>query len=332
MRRAAERLLAEKDAKLPQSACNAAPKPSVGLPPPQNNQDVPSISQGVGKKQPLNFGDSLALVGLVLGVLLMVIVPPLIFKVVLLAAICAILLWLSKRSYWTCTLSRKRQNITALVVLVAICGVSIPQFMAQWKSEHPKKLSSPLAVNNGISVLAECRIAGFPIDIQPHDALHLIPLNPKRLQQVKWGLSDIPNDTDKLQKWPPKDKMELAKKLHDPGVFTERCDISNHGQMNLVNVVIPMKFWFGEKGGEANAMKFEVVVSPLDVGAHFVFYTVNDCPTMVSGVLPDTASVRIAGESNWRDIPLNRPFRNPVEQIMMSFPTKVRWIGGEPCQ
>jgi hypothetical protein len=191
----------------------------------------------------------------------------------------------------------------------------------------------PPGTNNGISVLFDgCRFAGLPVSIPAHSILHLVPLSPKRIQSVPWGLYDIPNDTDEQQQWPPKKKIELAKKQDDFGIFLERCEVSNHGQVNLVDVAIPIKFWFGGKGGDENDKKYMVVLSPIDAGIHFVFYIGNVCRTLVAGVIQDTARVIPAGESAWRDVPLSRPYRNPAEEIMMFPPTSVHWIDGEPCQ
>ncbi|HEV2549850.1 MAG TPA: hypothetical protein VGU20_21240 [Stellaceae bacterium] len=183
-----------------------------------------------------------------------------------------------------------------------------------------------------ISLLSECRMSSLPISIPPHGVLHLVPLNSRRLKAVKWGLYDVHNDQGDAKAWPTEDQLNLAKQQHDPGVFVYRCDLSNHGRSNILNVAIPMRFWFGNEGGEANALHYSAVVSPLDAGETFVFYLVNDCPVHASGVVPDTARIKIGGESAWRDVPLNRTYKNPVEQIMMFFPTKVRWIGGEPCE
>jgi hypothetical protein len=47
--------------------------------------------------------------------------------------------------------------------------------------------------------------------------------------------------------------------------------------------------------------------------------------------MPDTAKVKIAGALAWNEVPLNRKFKDPIEQIMMFFPTTVRWVSGEPC-
>jgi hypothetical protein len=92
-----------------------------------------------------------------------------------------------------------------------------------------------------------------------------------------------------------------------------------------------MRFWFGDKGGEENAVKFTPIISPLDAGGSFSLYFVNDCPINVSGVLPDQVTLLVVGETKRRTTQLNLPHRNPIDQIMMWFPTRVRWIGGEPC-
>jgi hypothetical protein len=122
------------------------------------------------------------------------------------------------------------------------------------------------------------------------------------------------------------------------GVFAYRCEITNLGDINLLNVVIPFEFWFqsasgGEqKGGEENAVKYEVVLSPIRAGASARFYAVNDCNIMATGILQNTARVRVSGMTKWQEVPLGRKFQNPIEQIMMFFPSRVRWIDRGECE
>jgi hypothetical protein len=155
------------------------------------------------------------------------------------------------------------------------------------------------------------------------------------METTKWGGAfEIPNDTDRSRKWPDKSKLLEARKINDFGFFCfcYRCEVSNHGAVNLFDVAIPMRFWFGNKGGEENAVKFAPVISPLDVEKASVLYFVNDCPVLANGILPDDASVIVAGETVRRSTKLNLPERNPVDRIMMWFPTKVIWVGSTQCE
>ena len=206
-----------------------------------------------------------------------------------------------------------------------------------WRASHPpietptEEVAKP-AQQVAVSIFQECRMVGMPIAIPAHDVLHLMSLNLKRFKSQNWGLFDIPNDTDKSQKWPSKEKLDEAGRQHDPGIFVYKCEVSNHSQINLADVAIPMKFWFGNAGGEANAISYAPVASPVDAGQHFVFYAVNDCAIEVTGVMPNTVRIKETGDSAWRDVALNREYRNPVEQIMIFMPTKIRWVADTPCQ
>jgi len=80
---------------------------------------------------------------LLLGGYLVIIVPPLTFKVVGLVLICAGSFWFCRTSHWTHRWSRKYQNILGVAIIIVLCGISIPQFVTQWRIEHPKPKSQP---------------------------------------------------------------------------------------------------------------------------------------------------------------------------------------------
>jgi hypothetical protein len=172
----------------------------------------------------------------------------------------------------------------------------------------------------------------FPISIPTHGRVAVVAINEKRFRSNPWGVIEIRNDRSESAEWPPKEKFALAAEQHDFGGFGYQCDISNHGKANIANVSIPFRFWF-DKGGEENAVKFSPVASPLDVGSTFTFYFINDCPALASGVMPETVRVKLSGGAlQWRDVPMDRQFKNPIEQIMMFFPTHIRWVGELPCE
>ena len=137
--------------------------------------------------------------------------------------------------------------------------------------------------------------------------------------------------------WPSKDKMREKLKVRSgevpfPGTLVYKCDFSNHSQINVLDVSVELRIWFGQKGGEENAVKFTPILSPLDAGAHFVFYVVNDCPINAAVVMPDAVGIKIIGETMRRVVPLNRPNRSPIEPIMIFFPSNKQWVGEQPCQ
>jgi hypothetical protein len=182
-----------------------------------------------------------------------------------------------------------------------------------------------------VAVFAECDPIPLSIEIPPHGTIRIVPVNEKGMKAVNWGSHEIENDADKPKQWPGKEKLLRARRLHDPGVIGYRCEISNHGKVNLLNVGIPMRFWFGNKGGDQNAVKYTPIIGPLDAGKDFVLYFVNDCPTNAEAVLPDDAIVIVAGETASRKTKLYLPERNPLDPIMMWFPTKIRWVGSTAC-
>ena len=74
------------------------------------------------------------------------------------------------------------------------------------------------------------------------------------------------------------------------------------------------------------------VIPALSPGNEFDFYLVNDCDLSVNAVWQETAKVQVLGEEAQRYVPLRRTYTSPVDQIMVFFPSTVRWIGGEPCE
>ena len=122
-----------------------------------------------------------------------------------------------------------------------------------------------------------------------HGEIHLLVINPKRLKSISWGLYDVGNDTDQAEQWPSKEKMQEASQTHNfGGIFSYRCSVTNQGNQNLVNVAIPMRFWFGDKGGEENAVKVAPIISPLNAGQTAYFYPINDCDIHAIGIVSDT--------------------------------------------
>jgi len=218
--------------------------------------------------------------------------------------------------------------VGAVILLCAICSYGVHRIAKTEEGVQPPIIPPQPA----LAIFAECDISGMPITIPPHARLRLVPVNPRRMKATQWGSYDVPNDTDKNQQWPSKKLLDESAKKHDFGSFVYKCEVSNHSQVNVLDVAIPMRFWFGNKGGEENAIKFTRIISPLDAGHSVVLYFVNDCPTSASGVLPDEASLLVVGETERRTTRLNLPHRNPTDPIMMWFPTTVRWISGEPCE
>lgn len=153
-----------------------------------------------------------------------------------------------------------------------------------------------------------------------------------------WGLFDISNRTDKPLEWPRKgtietyaDKLRSHKVSFNPGVFGYKCDVSNHSRTDVLDVALPIRFWFGNATGDSNAITYTPVISPLDAGSHFTFYVFNDCAIHVSGILPDRVSFTAPGENTRRAAQLYLPHRSPIEPFMLFFPSDVQWVRQQPC-
>jgi len=86
------------------------------------------------------FIDSISIVALLLGVYLVIVVPPLPLKVVLLMAVCIGMFMFSHRSHWSHGWPRWVRHLVGWAVVVFLCAVAIPQFISQWVQEHPKAI------------------------------------------------------------------------------------------------------------------------------------------------------------------------------------------------
>ncbi len=85
-----------------------------------------------------NRGDSVGVVALIVTVLAVVLTPPLWIKIPMLFAACIGCVFFTRRSHWTYKWPRRGQFVTALLIVVVIVVVGVPQFIAQWKVEHSK--------------------------------------------------------------------------------------------------------------------------------------------------------------------------------------------------
>jgi len=212
-----------------------------------------------------------------------------------------------------------RWNRKSILKVTAILGFF---FLIAWFVWPLKLVPAPPAV----AIFADCTYTDLPVSIPPRSTIHLVSLNRKFMLSRDWGLYDFTNSTDTQAKWPSEQQIRLNKPKTKKEIFFfnasqigYKCDISNHSQLNVFDVAIPMRFWFGNKGGEENAIKYTPILSPLDAGSHFVFYIVNDCPLNVAGVLPDTVTIAVAGEAARRSVRLNLPHRSPTSQQLRSY-------------
>lgn len=215
-------------------------------------------------------------------------------------------------------------SIILLTIMVVWATYSTPRTAT---TPEEKEILKPTEAPTALFM--ECNMASLPLTIPPHTTIHLIQLNKKRLQSAKWGFYDVPNDSNLARQWPDKAVINKATKLHNPGIFIWRCEISNHGTLNVFDVAVPIKIWFGNEKPE---VIYQAIISPLDAGEKLVFYPVNDCPETVSAIWPDTVKLQVLGEPHRREVFLHRTFKSPIDQIMMFLASTTRFIGGEPCE
>jgi hypothetical protein len=166
----------------------------------------------------------------------------------------------------------------------------------------------------------ECHQMYLPIRIPSGKTIHVKTLNKKQYENTRLTMFDIRNDGPKEWLWPDLKLINSVKS--NAGVVGYECDVENHAQINLVDVAIGLSTNFDS---EKQPLIYTAIVSPLDAGATFRFYLVNECPVMASVIAPDAVAVQIIGEDKRRTIPLHWPHRSPIEKIMVFFPSKVSW-------
>jgi hypothetical protein len=101
-----------------------------------------------GKPDRLNVGDSIGFSGILLGVLLVIIVPPLWIKIPLMFSVCLGIFLFVRRAHWTHGWLPVWQYISASVSCAIVLAIGVPQFISQWRQEH----NFPLSIQASLSV------------------------------------------------------------------------------------------------------------------------------------------------------------------------------------
>ena len=97
-------------------------------------------------RKKLSLGNSLNFCALVVGVFLMIVVPPLTIKIIGLGLVCWGCIFLLRDSYWTYHWSRTKKAVAGVFLIgIALCS-SVPQFVSQWRIEHPPKRPCTVSV------------------------------------------------------------------------------------------------------------------------------------------------------------------------------------------
>jgi hypothetical protein len=233
-------------------------------------------------------------------------------------------------------------------ILCGIVGVSATEIVRFLELEKTKRedhrsiaqkqanpaassLPEPVPATQETAIFMESQMFSLPISIPPGGTARVIPLSKRRIEANKWGFVAVSGDADN-GRWPNKKALERSKQLHNAGVFAYRCRVTNRGSQTIIYLGIPISIWFGQDGGEANKKQYIAILGGLGPGEALEFYLVNDCNVMVNAIWQEAATVKILGEARQRQIPLRRMFMSPIDQIMMFFPTSVRWIDGESCE
>jgi hypothetical protein len=171
-------------------------------------------------------------------------------------------------------------------------------------------------------IYMDCHQISLPIHIPPMMTAHIKAFNKKQYGNTKQAMFDIRNDGSKEKLWPDSKLINSVK--FNPGVFGYECDVANHAQSSLIDLAIQLTT---NLDNVKEPLIYTAIISPLDAGTTFSFYLINECPATVSVISPDAATVQVFGEDKRRTIPLHWPHRNPIEQIMLFFPSKVAWTG-----
>lgn len=189
---------------------------------------------------------------------------------------------------------------------------------------HPK-----IPVDQTTAIFMECDMVPLPLVVPAGGTIRVIPLNHKQLKSQHWGFFGVHGGVKDVT-WPDRAFVTRSAQLHNQGLWAYKCRVSNHGRTNLIYLDVPIDLWFGNQGREQNRLRYAPVISALDSGREFDFYLVNDCNTSVAAIWQDNARVQLLGEPTQRDIPLRRTYRSPADQVMIFFPTTVRWVKQYP--
>ena len=223
-----------------------------------------------------------------------------------------------------------RLRIWALMLTVILFCAAMSYLV--WRVPAVAELSPPAVETKEprLSVFVKCDLKALPFAIQPNSYIRIIPVNERIMRANHTGSQDVSNQTDKMDYWPPKQLITLSEKQHNTGVFGYRCDVSNNGEVNLSDAMLPMEFLFGEKKKDQDTgVPYMAIAAPLNVGTTMSLYFANECPINVVATAAYEGTVLVASEEKRRRVRLNYPKRNVLDQIMQFFPSSVDWTGNQ---
>jgi hypothetical protein len=121
----------------------------------------------------LSAGDTWTILGVLLGVLFVIALPPLYLKIPAFALVCGGLAWLAHRSHWVSNWTLLQKNLAAVLVVLICSGIAVPQFISQCKFERASE-HTVLAFDE-------------PIYLKPQ----LLPIQAGKIPTLNLGLSNV---------------------------------------------------------------------------------------------------------------------------------------------
>ena len=115
---------------------------------------LPKATSKSGKSSKgLSRADSWSVLALLVGVLFVIVLPPLPLKALLLVGVCIGIFLFCIYSHWTHRWLRSRQLAAASAVTVLLLAIGIPQFISQWRAEHPQQPTVAQSVTHAPATL-----------------------------------------------------------------------------------------------------------------------------------------------------------------------------------
>lgn len=96
------------------------------------------------KPKKLSRSESFTILTCLVGALLVLLHIDVIFKALGIILLCLGFVWFVRISHWTHKWSRKKQIMLSAIAVTVLCTVSLPQFIAQWRTEHLRPESPKL--------------------------------------------------------------------------------------------------------------------------------------------------------------------------------------------
>lgn len=158
----------------------------------------------------------------------------------------------------------------------------------------------------------------LPIKIPVGSTVHFLPLARVVLPTREIQFYDQFNFGNSAKLWPDPEAVKLANQKGEQGTSTYRCEVQNHGQENVLDLVIPVAVYYGSTSPLARKAANNIVLNPLDRGKTFTFFVINDCPQDMVMQIPHIARGKYPEEKS------AHRFRLEVENIYanstISFP------------